>query len=115
MGAALALLATLAAFAFVTLPLIRSGRREAEAEAAGLAELVSQRDLAIEDIRELDFDHDLGNLSEEDHQALREQSKRRAVAVLRQLQAEEGRLDDEIERAVAALRSSGTGTAPDRS
>ena len=86
--------------------MIRGGKQR-EPDVPELGDLVSQRDLAIEDIRELDFDHDLGNLSEEDHQALREQSKRRAVAVLKQLQAQEGRLDDEIEQAVAALRGNG--------
>lgn len=103
MGAALALVATFVAFVFVVRPLIR--RRTSNASAgAGIGELLSERDLALEDLRDLDFDHDLGNLSEADHQELREQSKRRAVAVLKQLQAEDGRIDQEIEQAVAALR-----------
>jgi type II secretory pathway component PulM len=109
MGAALALLLTAAAFAFVARPLIQR-RRPADVAGSDLAELLSERDLALEDLRDLDFDHDLGNLSEADHQELREQSKRRAVAVLKQLQAESGRVDEEIEQAVAALR----GTLPKR-
>ena len=103
MGALLALLALAAAVCFAVWPLVRGGR-PAETGSPELSELVSQRDLAIDDIRELDFDHDLGNLSEEDHQALREASKRRAVAILKQLQAQESRIDEEIEQAVAALR-----------
>jgi hypothetical protein len=103
MGAALALLAIAAAVVFVGWPLVR-GSRQAAAEAGELSNLQSERALAIEDIRELDFDRELGNLSVEDHQALRDQSKRRAVAVLRQLQAQEGRIDEEIERAVAEVR-----------
>ncbi|MFI5269149.1 MAG: hypothetical protein ACHQ7M_17380 [Chloroflexota bacterium] len=95
----------MAAVAFTAWPLVRGSQR-AETDAAELNELVSQRDLAIEDLRELDFDHDLGNLSEEDHQAMREQSKRRAVAILKQLQAQESRIDEEIEQAVATLRGS---------
>jgi hypothetical protein len=110
MGAALALLLTAAAFAFVARPLIQRRRRPADVAGSDLAELLSERDLALEDLRDLDFDHDLGNLSEADHQELREQSKRRAVAVLKQLQAESGRVDEEIEQAVAALR----GTLPKR-
>ncbi len=101
MGAALALLVTLAAFVFVAWPLVRRSRL---AGMDGESDLLMERDLAIEDLRELDFDHDLGNLSEEDHQRLREQSKRRAVAVLRRLQAQESHIDEEIEQAVAALR-----------
>jgi hypothetical protein len=107
-GAILALLATAAAFAFVARPLL-ARQRPADGEEAEHSELVAQRDLAIDDLRELDFDHDLGNLSEEDHQLLREQSKRRAVGILKQLQAQDSRIDDEIERAVAALRG---GSAP---
>ena len=106
MGALLALLATVAAVCFAAWPLVRGRGGAADEGGDELGELVSQRDLAIADIRELDFDHDLGNLSEEDHQALREQSKRRAVAILKQLQAQEGRIDEEIEQAVAALRGS---------
>ncbi len=103
-GALLALLATVAAVAFAAWPLVRGEQKPVQADAAELSELMSQRDLAIDDIRELDFDRDLGNLSEEDHQALREQSKRRAVTILKQLQAQESRIDEKIEQAVAALR-----------
>jgi len=103
MGALLALIAALAALGFAVSPLIRHPRGRSNGEAE-VSELLTQRDLALDDIRELDFDRDLGNLSEDDHQELREQSKRRAVAILKELQAEEGRIDDEIEQAVAALR-----------
>jgi len=101
-GTVLALLAAAAAVGFAAWPLLR--RSAVDTGAADLSDLAGQRDLAIEDIRELDFDHDLGNLSEEDHEELREQSKRRAVGILKQLQAEDGRIDQEIEHAVAALR-----------
>lgn len=103
MGVGLAFLLTAAAFAFVLLPLFR--KPEIDTGARELNELLVRRDLALNDIRELDFDHDLGNLSEEDHELLREQSKRHAVDILKQLRAQEGRIDEEIEQAVAALRS----------
>src|SRR5579883_748404 len=102
MGAAAALLVSLAALAFAVWPLVRH-QRDAGGENPEMGELVAQRDVAIGAIRELDFDRDLGNLSDEDHAELRERSKREAVAILKQLRAEEGRLDEEIERAVAAL------------
>jgi hypothetical protein len=109
MGSALALLASAAAFVFVLLPLFR--KQPTDTSQVERGELINQRDMALDSIRELDFDHDLGNLSEEDHQALRADSKRQAVAVLKQLQIEQYRVDDEIEQAVAALRS---GTQPKR-
>jgi len=110
MGTALALLAMAIAVAFVVRPLIQQKKAGVGAD-GHLTELLAERDLALDDIRDLDFDRDLGNLSEADHQELREQSKRRAVAVLKQLRAEEGRIDEEIEQAVAALR----GGRPSRS
>mgnify|MGYP001167494123 CR=1 FL=1 len=103
MGAVAALLASFGALAFAVWPIVRH-QRETAGPNPEIGELVAQRDVAIGAIRELDFDRDLGNLSEEDHAELREQSKRRAVAILKQLRAEEGRIDEEIERAVAALR-----------
>ena len=106
MGAGVALLAAAGAIAFVLLPLFRRGSLDGRSNEMG--ELLSQRDLALSDIRELDFDHDLGNLSEEDHQAMREQSKRHAVAILKQLQTQDSRIDEEIEQAVAALRAEST-------
>ncbi|HLY64608.1 MAG TPA: hypothetical protein VKU60_03650 [Chloroflexota bacterium] len=104
MGAVLALVATAVALAFAAWPLL--GRRNAsEQDSSEMSDLLTERDLAISDIRELDFDRDLGNLSDDDHQTMREQSKRRAVAVLKRLNAQESRIDEEIEQAVAALRS----------
>ncbi|MBV9121493.1 MAG: hypothetical protein JOZ39_12360 [Chloroflexi bacterium] len=102
MGALIGLLAALAALMFVAWPLLRGTVRQAGAD--DMSDLLARRDLALDDIRELDFDRALGNLSDEDHQALRDASKRRAVAVLKELNAEEGRIDDEIEQAVSALR-----------
>lgn len=110
MGAALALLASIAAIAFAAWPLMRPNQRDT-ADAAVLGELLEERDQAIGEIRELDFDRDLGNLSDEDHVVLREQSKRRAVAALKRLQAQESQIDQEIEQAIAALRASGRAPA----
>jgi hypothetical protein len=107
-GAALALIAAGLAIAFALWPLLK----RAATSAAGLAELgelANQRDLAIQDLRDIDFDRDLGNLLPEDHQALQTQAKRRAVDILRQLNEREERLDAEIENAVSRLRSGPNG------
>ncbi len=98
----IALGSMIAALLFSVWPLLRQ-------HAAGESllpsdELLSQRDLALNDIRDVDFDRDLGNLSEEDHRVLRDRYKRHAVSILKQLNAQDGQLDDEIEQAVAALR-----------
>lgn len=74
-----------------------------ESEAAALREFFEQRDTLYRAIQQLDFDKELGNLDEEDHRQLRAQYVRRAAAVLREIDARERDLTEEIEREVAAL------------
>ncbi|MGH2363750.1 MAG: hypothetical protein ACRDGF_00770 [Chloroflexota bacterium] len=102
LGSVLALLATALAVGFVLWPL-RTGESGLE-PAAATQDLVNQRNTALRDIRDVDFDYELGNLSDEDYRDLRDRYKRHAVDVLKAMNAQEGRLDDEIEQAVAALR-----------
>ncbi len=106
MGGLLAIAAALGAIGFAAWPLLHS--RPAESTQGAMAELLGQRERALNDIRELDFDRELGNLDEADHRELLEQSKRRAVAVLRQLQQQDQRIDDEIEQAIRGLREGGS-------
>jgi hypothetical protein len=102
MGIILGLICAGAAAGFALFPLIRRGT----SERFDLAEddLLVRRDAALTEIRDIDFDHDLGNLAEGDYQELRDQSKRQAVDILKRLNAREAHIDDEIEKAVAALR-----------
>lgn len=75
--------------------------------------LRAQRDAVYASIKELDFDHEMGNLSGKDYADLRERYTRKAVAILKALDEQlklapvgawdEG-LDDAIEREVAAVR-----------
>jgi len=102
LGSLLALLATALAVGFALWPL-RRGDTAPEPTAAA-QDLVSQRNAALHDIRDVDFDFELGNLSDDDYRDLRDRYKRHAVDVLKAMNAQEGRVDDEIEQAVAALR-----------
>ena len=108
MGIVLGLAASLAALVFAVWPLLRHSSTE-RFRRGETGELLSRRDIALNDIRDVDFDRDLGNLSEEDHRLLREKYKRNAVGILKQLNARESRLDEEIEEAVAALRGTPLG------
>ncbi len=103
------------------------------AEAPGALDgLTAQRDSAYDAIRDLDFDFQMGKLSQTDYTALREKSKTRAALALQQIDAlgENGGgvnieeqvvplratkraappADDEIEREIARLRA-GRGAA----
>lgn len=113
----------LAAFALVGYPLLQ---RRAEPETAQTADnpqreaLLSGREATYGAIKELDFEHELGNLSPADYQKLREHYRRRAAGILRELdeaslgptapaadQARpEGGTEEEIEQAVRLVRQS---------
>lgn len=86
-------------------------RRTAEdlADQAADAELLAARAAAIQAIRELDFDYQLGNLAADDYRALRAQAKREAILLLKATPAgaDAGpvQFDDAIERAVQQVRT----------
>jgi hypothetical protein len=121
-------LITVAVFAFVSYPLLRPGRSEADlvpTDHQGREDLLAQRDAAYAAIKELEFELHLGNLSQKDYDDLRARYRRRAADILRRLDATEreaararstepprdGGTPEEIERAVALLRQQKEGKA----
>jgi len=109
-----AILLTVAAFAFVAYPLWRRRLSPAEpAEDERLQELQSQRDTTYSMLKELEFDYQSGLLTEGDYRDLEARYKGRAVSILKGLdRVEQGSdLDDEIEREVLKLRQERRGTA----
>lgn len=93
-----AVLLMLLGFAVVAYPLMRPAARLVTGGAASedeLEELTRERDSAYAAIKELEFEYQLGNLSPEDFQGLRDQYAERAARAL-------SRLDAARERAAAA-------------
>jgi len=85
-------LVMLAAFTVVAWPLMSSAR-DARRELGGASpwnDLIGQRDAAYRAIKELDFEYQLGNLSESDYRGLRERYRSEAAATLRKLDAAAG-------------------------
>lgn len=83
------LLLMLAAFTVVAWPLISSAR-DARREPGGTSpwnDLIGQRDAAYRAIKDLDFEYQLGNLSESDYRGLRERYRSEAAVTLRELDA----------------------------
>jgi len=81
------LLVMLAAFIVVARPLIRSAR-DGGREPGGVSprsDLIGRRDAAYRAIKELDFEYQLGNLSESDYRGLRDRYRREAAAILREM------------------------------
>ncbi len=88
------LLATLlllaAVLVFVGCPLLHPGAPDAVEPAAppllGQRErLLAERERALATLQELEFEHNIGNLSDEDYAALQAPQRRKAVAILREL------------------------------
>ncbi len=83
------LLVMLASFLVVGWPLISSAR-DARREPGGAPpwnDLIGRRDAAYRAIKDLDFEYQLGNLSEPDYRGLRERYRSEAAATLRELDA----------------------------
>ncbi len=78
---------------FVARPLLRSGKDEVSS-AAGLTEdarvwLFERRDRALAALKELEFDHRTGKVSDEDYGALVSPLRREAAEALKALESEE--------------------------
>jgi hypothetical protein len=99
------LLVMLAAFTVVGWPLVSSAR-DARREPGGSSprnDLIARRDAAYGAIKELDFEYQLGNLSESDYEGLRVRYRREAAAILREL--------DTVARGAGAGEASSNGPA----
>jgi hypothetical protein len=108
---ALALLLLVAAF--IARPVVeQTASRTADEAASAAGDLITQREAILIELRELDFDHAIGKISDDDHAAQRARLVARGAELLRlldKLPADEapgpaGDLDAEIERLVSARR-----------
>ena len=82
-----------------------------------LEDLYARRDTLYASIRELDFDHSVGKVSDEDYERLRDRLKREAADVLRQIEevkAAQATIREHLEMRVRALATAtaNPGTPP---
>jgi len=109
---------------FVGYPFFASRQQlQIRAASAGSRQLQERREQLYTSIKELDFDRQLGKLSDEDHARLRGQLETQALEVMQQLDALDGHsrgpdsgdpLQERIEREVRHRRASTTAAAPAR-
>ncbi len=69
---------------------------EPDDRASAQLALAEERDLALAAIRELEFDHRTGKVSDDDYRALVGQLRRRAAEAIRALQPQAGSADDRV-------------------
>jgi hypothetical protein len=89
----------------VIYPLLGLDRESADARNRGPFGEVAERERSARDaLREVEFDRRLGNLDDEDYQALRARYEERALIALKARYQREQELDALIERQLDALR-----------
>ncbi len=107
---AVGLVLGLISLTFVVYPLFK-GRTTleppAKEENEQVLELASQRDSAYAAIKELEFEHEIGSLSDDDFQDLDQRYKTKAVTILKELDsADQGQpAEDELEAAIRRRRT----------
>jgi hypothetical protein len=102
----IAVLLGLSGLAVVLYPLLGLEREASEATVVGPLTEVAERERSARDaLREVEFDHRLGNLDDSDYQALRDRFVRRALAALKSRYQREQELDALIEQQLDTLRA----------
>lgn len=111
----------IAVAAYVIRPLVQDGGEVITDVDRRLSELQAERDRVLTRIQELDMDYAMGKILEEDYRSQRDELMLYGADILKELDAKAGLesspvaavgLEDEIESAVARLRSTGGTSAP---
>jgi hypothetical protein len=111
----LAIIIVLGVLAFIAYPLFKTSPEERTETPIALDGLLSQRDAAYDAIRDLDFDFQMGKLSESDYATMRERYRGRAAVALEQIdESSRTSAGSLAEEQIAALRAAKRVTvAPD--
>ena len=98
--------------AFVVAQPLVEGRNTREKPVSQLDRLTAERETVLTALRDLDFDHATGKLSDEDYAPQRAALVAQGVEVLKQLEAAghngKGRAEDALEREISRRRKSPT-------
>jgi hypothetical protein len=103
----LALLISAAALAYVIWPLIQTENEPVWVEDDDLSELISRKDATLRSIKSLEFDYQVGKISEEDYQLFNQRLRRQAIAYIQQIEKlapQTAELDAALEAEIASLR-----------
>lgn len=102
---------------FIARPLMERSATEVTAEEHQISALLAERDRILNAIQELDFDHILAKISDEDYHGQRASLMHAGAEVLRQIDEFEGehvesQVDDRLEAAIAARKTALTRPDP---
>ena len=107
MSLVVAIIIVLAALAAVSYPWLARTRRRAAPPVttdSDIQRILDSRDTLLRALRDLEYDHRLGNLSEHDYRSLRSGYEREVVEIYKALDARAGALPDDVEREVELAR-----------
>ena len=103
----IALVVSLGALAYVVWPLLKPGPAPVMVEDDRLTELLGRKDAVLMAIKDLEFDYQVGKLSEEDYQLYDQRLRRQAVALLQQIEQvapQSADIDAAVEAEIAQRR-----------
>lgn len=107
----LALFVSLAALAYVVLPLLTKQPPLLQVEDDRLTDLLVRKDSALRALKELEFDHQVGKIDAEDYQRFNQRLSRQAITLIQQLEQitpESAALDERLEAEIAQHRQAQT-------
>lgn len=110
----IALVLSLAALAFVLWPLFSAKVKPYHTENDELTELLVRKEGIMAAIKDLEFDHQVGKVSEEDYQRFDARLRRQAIAYLQQIEKVAPQtvgLEDTLEAEIARQRRTANGKA----
>jgi hypothetical protein len=113
---AIALLLSLAALAFVLWPLFSAKVKPYHTENDELSELLVRKGGIMAAIKDLEFDHQVGKVSEEDYQRFDARLRRQAIIYMQQIEKiapQATGLEDALEAEIARQRRIANGKAAD--
>ncbi len=102
-----ALLIAGAALVYTLWPLLRQDAPLLPVEDDRLTELLARKDSALRALKDLEFDHQVGKISDEDFQRFNYRLSRQAVGLIQQVEKlvpDTAQLDEALEAEIAALR-----------
>lgn len=102
-----ALLLSAAALAYVLWPLLRREAPPMLLENDRLTELMGRKDAVLRAIKDLEFDYQVGKVSEEDFHRFNQELRRQAIRLIQQIEQEAPQvtsLDERLEAEIARLR-----------
>lgn len=110
-----AALISLLAIYFTVSPLLKAGRATVVLEDDKLVELLGRKDALLRAIKELEFDYQVGKISQEDYQRLDQRLRRQAIGLIQQIEKvapATASLDEQLESIIAQFRQTSRLPAP---